>query len=81
IDRSRSLNIKGFIYSERKNEAGIIDSILSAMKSTKDFNYGFGDIRLSAIEKASAYEKGVISFSIKCDGQPLKSGDYFAGKK
>jgi|GEM_PF-4069079 len=73
IDGARALDINGMIYSEEGDAVGVINKMLADMRNSKDFSFGFADIKLNSLEKTGAYGKELFTFSIKCSGQPLKS--------
>jgi len=77
IDKVRKLDMKGMVYSKDKNEANLVDKMLIDMKNSKDFYFGFDDIKFGSLEKVSAYDKEILAFSVECTGQPLKAGDFF----
>jgi Tfp pilus assembly PilM family ATPase len=78
VDRTRKLGINGLIYSSQKNEeTAIANKILVNMKGVEDFYSNFEDIKLGSLERAVAYEKEVLSFSVECTGKPLQSSGIF----
>lgn len=73
LDKSRGMRIEGKIYSPEGDEAALANKMLSDMKASPEFSFGFEDIKLSSLKREALYSRETLAFLIECVGQPIKS--------